>query len=125
MVRSIVYTLSAIALCIGFFIWSHIYITEQFKDVNAALETLYDKTEQETATREDAYAIKNLWEDKKRKLHVFIPHNDVSYVDYWLNEACALLYKEHYDLALGNIEVLIEITKALPDAYTLKLENIF
>lgn len=125
MVKSIIYTLSAIALCIGFFIWSHIFITNQFKDVHAALETLYDKTEQQTATREDAYAIKDLWDDKKRKLHVFIPHNDISYVDYWLNEACAFLYKGHYDLALSNVEVLLEITRALPDAYSLNLENIF
>lgn len=125
MVKSIIYTLSAIALCIGFFIWSHIYITNQFKDVHAALETLYDKTEEKTATREDAYAIKNLWDDTKRKLHVFIPHNDISYIDYWLNEACAFLYKEHYDLALGNVEVLLEITKSLPDSYSLNFENIF
>lgn len=125
MVKSIIYTLSAIALCVGFFIWSHIYISSQFNDFHSALETLYDKTEEQSASREDAFAVKSLWEDKKSKLHVFIPHNDISYIDYWLNEACGLLYKEHYDLALGNIEVLIEITKALPDAYSLKLENIF
>lgn len=125
MVKSIVYTLLAIALSVGFFIWSHIYIANQFKDVNYALQTLYDKTEQQSASREDAYAVKNLWEDKKSKLHVFIPHNDISYIDYWLNEACTFLYKGHYDSALGNIKVLLEITKALPDAYSLKLENIF
>lgn len=125
MVKSIVYTLVAIALSVGFFIWSQYYINTQFAQVHGALETLYDKIEEETASREDAYAVRDLWNDKKSKLHVLIPHNDISYVDYWLSEACTLIYEKHYDLALGKIEVLLEITKNLPDAYSVKLENVF
>ncbi len=125
MVKSIAYTLTAIALCLGFFFWTHSYINKQFGQFHDALETLYDKIENEEATREDAYAVKNLWADKKSKLHVFIPHNDISYIDYWLSEACALLYKQQYTPALGKIEVLLEITSALPDAYSIKLENVF
>ncbi len=125
MVKSIIYTLSAIALCFGFFIWSHAYIDRQFSDFHSALGTLYDKIEEESASREDCFAVKDLWASKKSKLHTFIPHNDISYVDYWLNEACALVYKGNYELALGKIEVLLEITDALPDAYSVKLENVF
>ena len=83
------------------------------------------QTEDETANREDGYAVKEMWTEKKSKLHVFLPHNDISYIDYWLNEACGLIYCGEYDLALGKIEVLREISKNLPDGYTLKLENIF
>ncbi|MDE6373409.1 MAG: DUF4363 family protein [Clostridia bacterium] len=125
MVRSIIYTVVAIALCIGVFIGTEIFITKQFSQFNASLQTLYDKIEEETATREDAYAVRTMWSDKKKKLQVFIPHNDVSYIDYWLSEACALIYNDEYDLALGKIEVLLEITKNLPDAYNVKLENVF
>ncbi len=125
MVKSIITTLAAIALCIGFFIWTHVYLYDQFDTFHGALETLYDKIENEEASREDAYAVKAMWENKKSKLHILIPHNDISYLDYWLNEACGLIYNEKYDLALGKIEVLLEITKNLPDAYSLKLENIF
>lgn len=125
MVRSIIYTLAAIALCVGFFIWSHTYIGTQFKEFHSALETLYDKIEEESANREDCYAVKDMWAVKKSKLHTFIPHNDISYIDYWLNEACALVYKENYELALGKIEVLLEITDALPDAYSVTFENVF
>ena len=66
-----------------------------------------------------------MWTDKKSKLHIFVPHNDISYVDYWLNEACALIYCGNYDLALGKIEVLKEISKTLPGGYEFKLENVF
>ncbi len=125
MVKSIVYTLTAIALCVGFFIWTETYLNRQFEEVHGALETLYDKVEDKTATREDAYAVKQMWEDKKSKLHVFIPHNDISYVDYWLNETCGLIYEGYYELALGKVEVLLTITSALPSAYSVKLENVF
>lgn len=125
MVKSIIYTVVATLLCIGFFIWTDLYISNQFGQFHDALETLYYKVEDKTANREDAYAVRDMWADKKEKLHVFIPHNDISYVDYWLSEACSLIYKNEYDLALGKVEVLLEITKNLPDAYVIKLENVF
>ena len=109
----------------GFFIWTDYYIGKQFDEMSAALETLYDKIEDNTATREDGYAVREVWNSKKEKLHVFIPHNDISYIDYWLDEACGLIYNKNYELALGKIEVLRDVTSKLPDAYKLKLENIF
>lgn len=124
MVKSIVYTLVAIALCIGTFIFTEWYLHKQFDEFSAALDSLYVKIENETATREDGFAVRSLWNDKKSKLHILVPHNDISYIDYWLNEACGLLYTEHYDLALGKIEVLKEICKNLPDGYSLKIGNI-
>lgn len=125
MVKSIAYTLTAIALCIGLFIFTELYLHNQFNEFHDALNALYTKIEDETATRSDALAVKSIWDDKKEKLHILIPHNDISYIDYWLNEACGLLAYNNYELALGKIEVLKEITKNLPDAYSLKLENIF
>lgn len=125
MVKSIIYTIVAFLACLGLFIGVEIYLNKQFDEFHDALETLYKKVENQTANREDGYAVKEMWADKKSKLHVFIPHNDISYIDYWLSEACGLIYCKEYDLALGKIEVLQEITKNLPDAYTLKLENIF
>ncbi|MDE6356117.1 MAG: DUF4363 family protein [Clostridia bacterium] len=124
MVKAICYTLAAILLCAGLFIFSEWYLGNQFNEFSVALETLYAKIEDETATRDDGYAVRAVWEDKKSKLHMLVPHNDISYIDYWLNEACSLIYTKNYDLALGNVEVLKQIAKNLPDAYRLKWENI-
>lgn len=125
MVKSVLYTLAALALCIGLFVGVEIYVRRQFAQFGDALETLYRKIENEEANREDGYAVRKLWADKKGKLHIFLPHNDISYVDYWLNEACGLVYEGNYPLALCKIEVLRDVAKNLPDAYRLKLENIF
>ncbi len=125
MVKSIIYTAVALTACIVLFISVDIYLARQFDEFHGALETLYSKVENNEAIREDGYAVKEMWAEKKSKLHVFMPHNDISYVDYWLNETCGLIYNKQYELALGKIEVLLEISKNLPGGYSMKLENIF
>lgn len=125
MVKAICYTVAAILVCAGLFVFSELYMAKQFDEFSVALDSLYEKIENETATREDGYAVRTLWADKKSKLQILVPHNDISYVDYWLSEACGLLYNENYELALGKIEVLKEIAKNLPNAYRITLENIF
>ena len=121
MVKAICYTIAAILICIGLFIFAEWYLDKQFDEFSAALDSLYTKIENETATREDGLAVRTLWNDKKSKLQVLVPHNDISYIDYWLSEACGLLYNEKYDLALGKIEVLKEIAKNLHDSYSIRL----
>lgn len=125
MVKSIVYTVVAIALCLGLFLYSQYYVEKQFREFGEALDALYNKIEDETATREDGVAVRTMWNDKRDKLHILLPHNDISYIDYWLSEACGLLYNGEYALALGKIEVLQEIAKSLPKGYAPTVENIF
>lgn len=125
MVKAISYTLAAIVLCAGLFIFSEYYVSRQFSEFADAVDTLYAKVEDGTANREDGFAVRTLWNEKKSRLQIFVPHNDISYVDYWLSETCGLLYSENYDLALGKLEVLKEIAKNLPAAYEICPENIF
>ncbi len=125
MVKAIIYTLAAISLCAGLFIFTAWYVNSQFEDFSGAVDTLYSKVENKTANREDGFAVRTLWNDRKEKLQIFLPHNDISYIDYWLSEACGLIYCEKYELALGKLEVLREISKNLPGSYSVKLQNIF
>ena len=53
MVKSIAYTLTAVALCIGLFVFTEIYLKKQFDEFHGALDALYEKIEDETATRSD------------------------------------------------------------------------
>ena len=125
MVKAIIFTLAAVLLCAGLFIFNEWYVEKQFDEFSEAVQSLYEKTENKTANREDGFAVRELWNDRKQKLHIFLPHNDISYVDYWLSEACGLIYTQNYELALGKLEVLKEISANLPDAYRLRLENVF
>ncbi len=125
MVKAISYTVAAVLLCMALFVFSEYYVSKQFEEFSVAVDALYSKVEDGTANREDGLAVRTLWNEKKSRLQIFVPHNDISYVDYWLSEACGLLYSENYELALGKLEVLKEIAKNLPAAYDIRPENIF
>lgn len=54
-----------------------------------------------------------------------MPHTSIENVDYQLNEAIGYLFEEKHDDALPKIEVLIEMTKKIPDSYAFRFENVF
>lgn len=117
-------TIAAIVLSAAVFVFTDIYLERELDRFGGAVESLYDKTEAGTANREDAYAVKALWKDKKSKLQIFVPHNDIAQIDYWLNEACSFIYTGDYALALANLEVVYEIVQNLPENYSLKAGNV-
>ena len=125
MVRSIIYTLAAIALCAGFFIFTEVYVSRQFGYIHGAAEELYSKVEEGDATLSDVQAVGSLWEDKKSKLHIFIPHNDIAQIDYYLSEAGGHIRDGENGLALAKLEVVKHLTQSLPFSYSVRLENVF
>ena len=124
MVRAVCLTLAAIAACIAFFLTVDLYLEEQFAQFGDAVETLCEKTENELANEGDADAVRMMWADKKRRLQAFIPHNDIAYVDYRLNEAFSYISTRNFPLALANLEIVKKMAGTMPDNYRLRLENI-
>lgn len=124
MVRILTGIFVSLSLLLGISFYELGYMNRESVRFSEALTALYEKTEEKTATTQDAEAVKIMWNEKKKHFHVWVPHNDVSYVDYWLNEAIGYLHTEKYDEALSKITVLREICKNLPAAYSFSWENI-
>jgi hypothetical protein len=124
MVKTLTSIFLSLTLLIGISVYEIYYVEKEFTEFSEQLESLYSKTEEHTASVEDAEAVRISWNDKKKTLHIWIPHNDISYVDYWLSEALGCIYTESYDDALSKIEVLQEIAKNIPSSYAFSLENI-
>lgn len=124
MVKVLVGILVSLGLILGISFYENSYMTNEFGEFNQALAALYDKTEAKTVTTEDAEAVKLLWNDKKKSFHIWVPHNDISYVDYWLNEALGYIHTQNHEEALSKITVLLEICKNIPSAYSFAVENI-
>lgn len=125
MVKAILSILLSLLLIVGAAVFEGWYVKKTFDDFSAQLETLYEKIEEESATRGDAEAVRLSWNDKKKSLHVWIPHNDISYIDYWLSEGLSLTETGNYDDARGKIEVLLEVCRNIPASYSFSFENIF
>jgi len=112
-------------LIAGIAIYENAFISRGFYIFGEQLEVLYDKTESETALAEDAEAVKMSWEKLKSRMHIWIPHGDISYIDYWLDEAAGLIYVGDYSAALPKISVLLDICADIPSSYSPNTENVF
>lgn len=122
-------TLAGIVLSLAFILGISAYeihsVGNTFRTFSQALVALRQKTEDRTATYEDGCAVRSFWKEKKRTLHVWIPHTSIENVDYQLNEALGYLYEDQFEDALPKLEVLIEMSEKIPRSYSFSLENIF
>lgn len=125
MVKTIASIILSFLFLIGISVYEDYYVKGEFFAFGESLQTLYDKTEEETATAEDALSVRKQWEKTREKVHVWVPHNDVNSIDNWLNETVGLIREGEYKPALPKIVVLIEMSKNVPSAYSPTLENIF
>ena len=125
MVKSLISISVALALLLGAALFEWFYLDTQFTHFGEELSTLYDKTENESATAEDAQAVQTAWEHRKEHLHVWIPHNDISRIDDYMSETVRLVGEKEFSLALAKLEILLHLTKCLPDTYRPNIENVF
>lgn len=125
MVRSLISVLVAALILTCGAIYEQFYIDRTFADFESRLELIYEKTELETVTEDDVSAVIDKWHDNKRKLHVFLSHNDIKEFDLWLAETLSYVKQKNYGEAIDKIEVTIELVKQVPKGYRIRFENIF
>ena len=125
MVKTIISIVLSFLLIVGLTVFELLYVNTAFDDFRAILCGLYEKTENSLATHEDGLVVQKFWEDKKKYLHVWLPHNSIDGVDTHLSEALGYLYEGKYTDALPKIEVLIDMAENIPQVFELDWGNIF
>ena len=124
MVKSIISVIVVFALIVGLALFEGFYVSSKFNDFHDALEILYDKIEEETATIDDVYAVQSSWIQKKKSLHVFIPHNEIKEIEMWLSESATLVRDKEWNDAVSKIEVLLELSEQIPKTFKISFDNI-
>lgn len=125
MVKSLVAIAVSFALLLGAGIFEWKFVDREFTAFGEEVQTLFDKAEEGTACAEDARAVQTSWEARKKKLHVWIPHNDVNKLDDYMAEAVRLIGEKEYPLALAKLEILLHLSQCIPGTYRPQIENIF
>lgn len=125
MLKTVISTLVVAAILICGAIYEANFTKKQFNELGVVLETLYEKTDEKTATEDDVYAVQKNWLKRKKYLHIFIPHNEIKEIDLWLAESVKLVRDEKWEDALSKIEVLKELTEQIPKTFAVSVENIF
>lgn len=124
MVKSIVSVLVVFAILICGAVYETDFVQRQFNEFSVVLEQLYLKTDNHTATEDDVLSAQKNWLEKKKYLHVFIPHNEIKEMDLWISEAIILVRDEEWTDAVSKIEVLIDLTEQIPKTFRLSFENV-
>lgn len=125
MVKTLVSIAITLGLIIGVSCFEIYYVKSTFDLLTQVLLTLHDKTEAQTATFEDGTAVRQLWEEKKETLQIWLPHTAIQEVDYQLYEAVGFICVRDYKNALPKLEVVLGMCENIPQAYSLGIENIF
>lgn len=125
MVKSLIAIAASALLLLSAALFEGFFVERQFQDFEKELTTLYVKTEDSSANIEDAKAVLCSWEHRKQRLHIWIPHNDISKIDDYLSEASRLIGEEEYPLALAKLEILLHLASCIPGTYRPGIENIF
>ena len=124
MVKALITSVCSLAIIIGASYLEQYYLNNTFNEFERAVSITYEKTENHTAVKDDVLSIQNLWVEKKKSLHVFIPHNDIREIDLWVSEAVTLVENKKWEDALSKLEVVLEMIEQIPKTYSLKVENI-
>ena len=125
MVKSIVSIAICLALIVGGAVFEHSFVNRQFEEFTCVVDSLYEKTQAETANKQDVAAAQECWRKKKEVLHIFIPHNDIREMELWLAETLSLISFEKYEDALSKMDVLKELCDQIPKTYSVSIANLF
>lgn len=101
------------------------FVNDTFERLHCILQSLYEKTENSIATHEDGIVAQTYWLEKKKTLHIWLPHTAINTVDSQLSEALGYLYEGKFTDALPKLEVLIDFSENIPRSFKLLPENIF
>ena len=124
MVKSLSAILVSIALLLGAALFEWFYVEDQFSAFGEEVRILAQEADAEEANIEDAKAVQASWEKRKEHLHVWIPHNDVARIDDYMSESVRLVGEREFSLARAKLEIILHLTKCLPDTYRPAIENI-
>jgi hypothetical protein len=124
MVKTIISTICVALLLTAGAIFENNFVHKQFDELNSVFVCLYEKIDDKTATQDDVYATQKSWLNKKRVLHIFIPHNEIKEIDLWLSESATLVRDQKWEDAISKVEVLIELSEQIPKTFSVSLENI-
>ena len=124
MIKALISAILSLLIIVGASLFEQNYLKNSFGEFERAVTITYEKTQNHTAVKEDVLSVQNLWVEKKKTLHIFIPHNDIKEVDLWVSEAVTLVENEKWEDALSKLEVVLEMVEQIPKTYSLRIENI-
>ena len=114
----------SILLLVAGGIYEQVVVLKQFDEFKSSVEECLDKANAKTLTVSDIKELADNWEDKRKYLHVFIPHTEIKEIGLWLSEATAFIEYNNLEETADKLQVIYDLSKQIPDNFRIKIENI-
>ena len=125
MVKALISAIVSLFIIVGASAFEQNYLNNSFDEFEKIVKITYEKTENHTAVKEDVLTAQKTWVEKKKTLHIFIPHNDIKEIDLWVSECSAYTKLSMFDEAITKLDVLKTLATQLPKNFSLRIENLF
>lgn len=112
-------------LLLGAAVFEGLFVRTQFEAFGEEVSALIQKAEEGTANEADAEAVFSAWEQRRDKLHIWLPHGDIARIDDYLSESVRCLKEGERERALAKLEIVLRLSKTLPSTYLVSLPNLF
>lgn len=114
---------SIILLLVGG-VYEQFVVLKQFDEFKSSVEECLKKADASTLTADDIRELSTDWEEKRKYLHVFIPHTEIKEIGLWLSEAIAFAEYDNMEETADKLQVILDLSKQIPDNFRIKIENI-
>ena len=124
MKKVLITILCSILLLVAGGIYEQVVVLKQFDEFKSSVSKCLDKANAKTLTVNDINELSTDWEDKRKYLHVFIPHTEIKEIGLWLSEATAFAKYNNMEETADKLQVIYDLSKQIPDNFRIKIENI-
>ena len=124
MKKVLITIICSVLLLVAGGIYEQVVVLKQFDEFKSSVSKCLDKANAKTLTPNDINELSNNWEDKRKYLHVFIPHTEIKEIGLWLSEATAFAEYNNMEETADKLQVIYDLSKQIPDNFRIKIENI-
>ena len=124
MKKVLITIICSILLLVAGGIYEQVVVLKQFDEFKSSVSECLDKANAKTLTVNDINELSTDWEDKRKYLHVFIPHTEIKEIGLWLSEATAFAEFGNMEETADKLQVIYDLSKQIPDNFRIKIENI-
>ena len=124
MKKVLITIICSLILLVGGGVYEQAVVLKQFDEFKKSVSICKDKADEETLTLTDMKDLQSGWEDKRKYLHVFIPHTEIKEIGLWLSEAIAFTEYDNMEETSDKLQVIYDLSCQIPENFRIKIENI-
>ena len=125
MVKAILSALIAALVIVALGITENAVLNKHFGELTEELNVIQLKIKDGSCKKKDILEFQSDWIERKKTLHVFIPHTEIKEIDLWISECVYYAGSNDYKEALAKTEVTKELFEQIPKTFLVRIENLF